>query len=658
MKNLIFIPLLFIHIQLSAAVYRLVSPGQTIELEISVADSITWSLFLSGDKIMGPSSLSLALSDGRILGQDTRVRRALRTSHNQVISTPIYRKSEVSNHYNQISIELRDGLGIIFRVFDDGAAYRLTTNIKQELTIQNEEVNLVFPTHQKAWVPYITARTPDPYITSFESTYQALPLEEIVPDTLIILPVLVEAGKGRKIVVTEVDLEGYPGMFLTLNASKNGFKGRFAPYPLEEVRGGHNNLQALVTKRADFIAKTEGQRSFPWRAIAVSTHDAQLLDNDLVARLAAHNRIGNLDWIRPGKVAWEWWNALNVYNVDFRAGVNTQTYKYYIDFAADNGIEYVILDEGWSEQESLLQIKPYIDLPEILLHAKTRGVGIILWAGWLPLNKEMEEVMKTYSALGVAGYKIDFMDRDDQPMVEFYYRVAEMAARYRQLVNFHGAYKPTGLQFTYPNVITFEGVYGLENVKWTDYTDMPGYAVTIPFIRALAGPMDYTPGAMVNATRHSWRAIFSNPMSQGTRCHQMAMYVVFESPLSMLADNPTHYKREPQSTAFIASIPTVFDQTIPLHGQLGEYVAIARRRNQNWYLGAMTNWQQRELKIDLAFLGNGDFVAEIFSDGINADRDARDYTRQVLRVTKFTKLDIKMLPGGGWAAIIKPLQTK
>lgn len=654
MKRLLSLTLIFIAMQSQASVYRLASPGQNLEIEIEVAQNVSWSLYLSGEKIMGPSTLSLTLDDGRVLGRGARVRRVRRESQNQVIQTPIYRKNEVTNRYNQIVIELRDGLGLTFRAFDDGAAYRLSTSMKQDLIIHNEEVNLVFPTHQTAWIPYITKRQADAYTTSFESTYTVHSLSEVVADSLIILPLLIDAGKGRKIVVTEVDLESYPGMFLTLNEARNGYSGRFAPYPLEEVRGGHNNLQALVTKRAGYIAKTSGTRSFPWRAVAVSQHDKELLDNDLVARLASPNRIGDLSWIKPGKVAWEWWNALNVFNVDFRAGVNTETYKYYIDFAANHGIEYVILDEGWSEQESLLQIKPYIDLPAIMAHAKKRGVGIILWAGWLPLNKEMEEVLRVYSAMGVAGYKIDFMDRDDQPVVEFYYRIAEKAAQYRQLVNFHGAYKPTGLQFTYPNVITFEGVYGLENVKWTDYTDMPGYDVTIPFIRALAGPMDYTPGAMNNATRESWRAIFNNPMSQGTRCRQLAMYVVFESPLSMLADNPTHYLKEPESTRFIASIPTVFDQTVALGGKLGEYVAIARRRNQNWYIGAMTNWAPRDIQISLSFLGEGQFEAEIFRDGINADRDARDYKREVMKVNKNTVLDLRMLNGGGWAAIIKP----
>ncbi|WP_026473353.1 glycoside hydrolase family 97 protein [Alkaliflexus imshenetskii] len=647
---------MFAQVWLQAEEHRVQSPSGIIEIRVNVADRLTWSLFLNGDLVMGPSDISLSVQNEGVLGRNTRVRRVTRQSINQVIQTPVYRKSSVVNHYNQMTLALRDGLGVVFRVYDDGVAYQLNTSFKKEIHILDEEANLVFPASEKAWVPYIVPRPFDPFSTSFESTYDVLKLDDIVADSLIIMPLLIELGNNRKAVITEVDLEEFPGMFLTINNQRNGFRGRFAPYPLEEVRGGHNNLQSIVTQRADYIAKTKGTRSYPWRAIAISQNDVELLDNDLVARLAAPNRIGDVSWIKPGKVAWDWWNDLNITGVDFRSGVNTETYKYYVDFAADNGVEYVILDEGWSEQESLLQIKPYIDLEGIITHAKNRGVGIILWAGWLPLNEEMDKVMALYSKMGVAGYKIDFMDRDDQPTVEFYYRVARKAAQYKQLVNFHGAYKPTGLQFTYPNVITFEGVYGLENVKWTDYLDMPLYDVTIPFIRALAGPMDYTPGAMINANRWNWRAVHSTPMSQGTRCHQLAMYVVFESPLSMMADNPTHYKREPESTAFIASIPTVFNQTVALSGKLGEYVAIARRNGADWYVGAMTSWESREIEIDFSFLKDGRYEAEIFRDGINADRNGNDYKRKVVEVTSDTRIKVYMAPGGGWAARLVPVK--
>ncbi len=636
---------------LEAQTYQVQSPDKTLQVEVNAGSEITWNLYHNGKMIMGPSVVSMTLEKEGVLGKNARVQKVTQQTVNNVIKTPIYKKNEVIDHYNQLTIELRDGLTLQFRAYDEGVAYRIATAFKKEITVVNEEANFVFSSPQKAWVPYIVSNL-ERYMTSFESTYNVLSLKDVDEGRLIIMPLLVEAGEGKKVVITEADLEDYAGMFVTINNQRNGFKGEHASYPLAEKTGGHNNLQAIVTQRANYIAKTKGSRTFPWRVFAVSDNDSQLLNNDLVARLASPNRIGDLSWIKPGKVAWDWWNDLNISGVDFRSGVNNETYKYYIDFAAENGVEYVILDEGWSEQSSLLHVKPHIDLQGIIAHAKSKGVGIILWGGWMPLDAEMDKVLDVYSKMGVVGFKVDFMDRDDQKTVNFYYRLAKKAAEYKMLIDFHGAYKPTGLQFTYPNVITFEGVYGLENVKWTEFTDFPGYNVTIPFIRAIAGPMDYTPGAMLNANRANWRAVFSTPVSQGTRCHQLAMYVVFESPLSMMADNPTNYLREPESTAFIASVPTVFDQTVALDGELGEFVAIARRKGDDWYVGAMTNWNEREIELNFSFLGEGNYSAEIFKDGINADRNAADYKRELMNVTNKSIVKVKMAPGGGWAARI------
>lgn len=635
--------------------YKLLSPSKTLQVEVEVADSVTWALYCDGKLIMGPSVISMTLENKGVLGKGSGVRRASLNSVNNLIKTPVYKKNEVVDNYNQISILLRDGMGLDFRAYDEGVAYRIVTAFKKDITVMSEEANFVFPTNKKAWVPYAVT-TMERYMTSFESTYEALDLKDIDQKRLIISPLLVDVGENRNVVITEADLEDYPGMFVTINKERNGFVAEHAPCPLMEEKGGHNNLQLIVKQRADYIAKTKGTRNFPWRVFAVSDNDMELLDNDLIAKLASPNRIGDLSWIKPGKVAWDWWNDLNISGVDFRSGVNTQTYNYYIDFAAEHGVEYVILDEGWSEQSSLLNVVPHIDLQSIINHAKEKGVGIILWGGWMPMDAEMDKVLDVYSKMGVKGFKIDFMDRDDQKIVDFYYRLAKKAAEYKLLIDFHGAYKPTGLQHTYPNVINFEGVHGLENVKWTKFTDFPGYDVTIPFIRAIAGPMDYTPGAMLNSNRENWRPVFSMPVSQGTRCHQLAMYIVFESPLAMMADNPTHYIREAESTNFITSVPTVFDQTVALGGELGKYVAIARCKSENWFIGAITSWEEREIEIDFSFLGEGNYQADVFRDGINADRNAADYKREIINVNKNSKLKVKMAPGGGWAATVKPVK--
>ncbi|WP_111445753.1 glycoside hydrolase family 97 protein [Breznakibacter xylanolyticus] len=630
---------------------ELTSPDGRLSVMVDVAPDVTWQMSLQNRIIMAKAPLALSLEKEGILGKDAVIKGVERFSMNEKIVSPVYKKSTVDNLYNQMTVRFAGNYAIEFRAFNTGVAYRFVTSFKKPVTVLNEQASFVFPTHQKAFVPYIDTKF-DRYATSFESLYHHIPLSDVKPDSLIITPMLVDLGLGQKAVITEADLEDYPGMFLTINNNKDGFNGEYATVPVEQERGGYNNLQLLVNKRGSYIAKTKGTRTYPWRVVAISENDAELLNNDLVYLLAAPSRIADVSWIKPGKVAWDWWNDWNISGVDFRAGVNTETYNYYIDFAAQSGIEYVIMDEGWAYSDNLMNIVPSIDLKAILAHAQQKGVGIILWAGWLPLDQDMENVFRTYSQMGVKGFKIDFMDRDDQQVVNFYYRSAELAAKYKLMLDFHGAYKPTGLQRTWPNCMTNEGVKGLENQKWYN-DDYPFYDVSIPYIRMLAGPMDYTPGAMRNANKGNFRPIHSTPMSQGTRCHQLAMYVVYESPLSMLCDNPSVYKKEPESVALMASIPTVFDETVALGGNVGESVVIARRKGDTWYVGALTNWDARTMTLDLSFLGDGEFKAEVFRDGINADREGSDYKREVITVSRSQKLDIQMAPGGGWVAVIK-----
>ncbi len=636
-------------------VLELTSPDGSLKVTIGVTDEIYWSLEVNDNLVAGPSSIALETENYGVLGEKPVLNNSFSETRSEVIETPFYKKSKIKNDYNELNLIFRGSYSMIFRAYNDGVAYRFVTSMNEDIFITGEKTEFIFPDAKEVYVPYV--REPvGRYQVSFESTYDVLKLDEVVSDSLIITPLLVKNNNGSSLVVSEADLENYPGMFLSMNDDATGFDAEYAAYPLEEEQGGHNNLQSYVTKRADYIAKTHGNRAYPWRMIAVGKNDAELLDNDLVYKLASPSRIDDTSWIKPGKVAWDWWNDWNVYNVDFRAGINTETYKYYIDFAAEKGIEYVILDEGWSESTNLLNVVPEIDLQAIIDHAKSKNVDVVLWAGWLPLRQNMDEVFEKYSSMGVKGYKIDFMNRDDQKMVEFYYQTASKAAEYEQFVLFHGSYKPTGLHRTYPNVLTYEGVFGLEQVKWTEYDNFPEYDVTVPFIRMLAGPMDYTPGAMENANRFNWHPVHSDPVSQGTRCHQLAMYVIFDSPFSMLCDNPTAYLQEPESVEFISAVPTVFDETVPLAGEIGDYVAVARRKDNTWYVGAMTDWDGRELELDLSFLREGEYKATVFADGINADRAARDYTKEEITVNGGDKLKIEMKSGGGWAAIIEPAE--
>ena len=471
---------------------------------------------------------------------------------------------------------------------------------------------------------------------------------------MIFLPAVVHANDGMNICFTETNLDDYPGMYLYNGDGGTSLEGRFAPYPLRCEPGGYNNIEVLVKERADYIARIEGPRTLPWRIAVVGT-DAGLAASDLSWLLAEPSKIDDTSWIRPGKVAWDWWNAWNISGVDFRAGINTETYEYYIDFAASQGIEYVIMDDGWAARhgEDLFEINTDIDLRRIIDYAASKNVGIILWAGYWAFDRDMERVCKHYAEMGVKGFKVDFMDRDDQLMTAFNYRAAETAARYGLVLDLHGTHKPAGLNRTWPNVLNFEGVHGLEQMKWSAATiDQMKYDATIPFIRQVAGPMDYTQGAMRNASRGNYRPVHSEPMSQGTRCRQLAEYVVFESPITMLCDSPSNYMKEPECFAFMASVPTVWDETVALTGSVGEYIAIARRSGDTWYIGAMTDWTPRELELDLSFIGNGNYDVESFADGINADRAARDFRKTVSELPQDRRLKIRMAPGGGYAARI------
>lgn len=636
--------------------FSLKSPDGKITVQLDAGDKMNWSVKHGPDVIISPSSFSLTLSTGEILGDKATVVSSKNSTVNTVFNTPIYKKKSVVDNYNQLVINCKGDYGIILRAFNDGVAYRFFTAKKGTITIQSEEANFNFANDHKSFVPYVRDfRGAEQYIQSFEALYTEAPLSKVYKDTLGFLPVLVEAG-SKKAVILEADLEDYPGMFVSPGTAGNfGLKGAFAGYPLTEFQGGFHMLNTMVSKRADYIAKVNGTRNYPWRAVVISDNDAALANNDMVQKLASPSRIADQSWIKPGKVAWDWWNDWNISHVDFKAGVNTETYKYYIDFAAANKVEYIVMDEGWSDALDLMKVSDKVNLKEILDYAKQKNTGVILWASWYATDNKLDEAFSKYAAMGVKGFKIDFMDRDDQKMVTSLNTIAKKAADHKLLVDYHGMFKPAGLQRTWPNVLNFEGVKGMENNKWTPNDDVPRYDVTLPFIRMMAGPMDYTPGAMRNATKAGFRPSNSLPMSQGTRCHQLAMYVVFEAPLQMLADNPTAYMKEQESTNFIARVPTVFDETVALDGKVAEYVALARKKNNQWFVGAMTNWNERDVMIDFSFLGEGKFEAEIFKDGINADKDPTDYKRELVSVSSKDKIKVHLAGGGGWAAIIRKL---
>ena len=650
--------------------YQLTSPDGQLTIGIHTDGTLQWSIQHDGTQVLLPSAIALKgvekSSSGKAIsfGPDVKVRKATRQSVNTSFATPFYKKAEVKDEYNALTLKCRGGFSVEFRAYDDGAAYRLVSELRKPYYVMAETADFNFAQPGRAFIPYVNDnRGGERYSFSFESYYDETPLSKLYADSLAITPLMVCLPEGKKAVIMEAGLSNYPGMFLLRNEAKaNSLKAEFAPIPMENKIGGHNRLNLVPTRRADRIytaGKNSGQRTFPWRVVLVSTQDTQLANNDMAQRLAPPCRIADTSWIKPGKVAWDWWNACNLTGVDFKAGINTPTYKAYIDFAAENHLEYIIIDEGWSSPENLLDVNPEIDFEALIAYGNQKNVGIILWSSWRNAIKDTDNTFKHYSKLGIKGFKIDFFDRDDQPVIRSKYELAQKAADNHLVLDYHGI-KPGGIQRAYPNILNFEGVKGLENAKWEPIVngqplhDFPRYDVSAPFLRMLAGPMDYTPGAMINATRSAFRAVYDRPMSQGTRVHQMAMYTLFESPLQMLADSPNKYRKEQECTDFIAKVPTVFDETVALDGKVGEYISLARCKDGIWYVGAMTDWTPRQCTIDLSFLSEGEYEAEIFADGINADREATDYRKEIRTVKANDKLNIEMAPGGGWTARITP----
>ena len=635
------------------------SPDGRITISVSVDGGVTYCVSKDGVQLIAPSGISMTLSDGTVYGgPQAKLQKVSFKSVNNVIPAVAYKKAQVPEKYNEMTLKFK-AFSLIFRAYDDGVAYRFVSASKVPFTVKGEQADFTFPQDWNCYVPYVTQNDETlegQFHNSFENIYKYEKISEFDNTHLAFLPLLVDAPNGVKLCITESDLLHYPGMYLYKGDKPCSYKSVFAPYPKNRVpEPGDRVISMYVEGTEDYIAKCDPACSFPWRVIGISNSDGQLLESDLVWLLASPAEAGSdFSWVKPGKVAWDWWNDWNLYGVDFRAGVNTETYKAYVDFASQFGIEYVILDEGWSDatKADLRTVVDALDLKALIAHAEKKNVGIILWAGFYPFQKDIEGICKHYAAMGVKGFKVDFMDSDDQQIPEFLERSAKAAAENHLMLDFHGIYKPTGLSRKYPNVVNYEGIHGLEQMKWNATTKQVDYDVTVPFIRFFAGPADYTQGAMRNANEDNLRAVNSEAMSPGTRCHQLGEYLVFFSPLNMLCDSPSNYQREPECTEFIASVPTVWDETLALENKVGQYASVARRSGNDWFVGAVGNWQERDLTVDLSFLGEGNWQIEIFKDGINADRAARDYKKTVSTVPADRKLTVHLAPGGGFAAKI------
>jgi alpha-glucosidase len=626
--------------------YSLRSPNGRIEVKVHVGDHLKYDVVYKEKPVLQDSQISMDI-EHKTLGASPKVLGSKQRSAENVLEPVVRQKfAKIRENYKELRLELDGGYAVVFRAYNEGVAYRFETSLAQgQVHVYSEEGLFNFSGDHTVYYPQ-----EESFFSHNERKYLPQQMSHITPAALASLPAVVDAGDGVKVAIAESDLEEYPGLWLH-GTSGNGLAATFPPYPVKEQLERDRDFK--VVESADYIAVTKGTRTYPWRVIGIADRDGDLLTNQLVWLLEKPSQVQDTSWIKPGKVAWDWWNANNIYGVDFKSGVNTETYKYYIDFAAKYGLPYIILDEGWYKLGNVLEVVPEINMEELTAYAKQKNVGIILWVVWKTLDDQMEPALNQFSKWGVQGIKVDFMQRSDQLLINFYNKLSYETAKRRMLVDYHGDQKPAVMTRTWPNLISTEGVRGLEWDKWSAETD-PLHDVTLPFTRMFLGPMDFTPGAMLNAQQVSFRPIHDRPMSLGTRCHQLAMYVVYESPLQMLADNPSNYLREPQMMEFLGPVPSEWDETRVLDGKIAEYVIVARRRGKEWYVGAMTNWTPRELDIDLSFLPDGSYSMEAYQDGVNADRYGSDYRQVKSSANKSTKLKLKLAPGGGWAARIHP----
>lgn len=647
MKLYYFLLLLIVPaLQVQAKSYQLNSPDGNLQLTVSVAGQTEWSLSAAGVKALEGNRIALDMGE-TILGDNAKVQKVTRGSVSERISAPFYRQSSFDSEYNWLTLKMKGGWSLEFRAYDDGVAYRFVTAFSGKRKVVGESVEFNFTSPYDMLVPYAITKKEDKYRNSFENRYKSVKAGDCAAaaERLAFLPVYVDLGSAGRLLLMESDLLDYPGMFL--RTTQEGFEAEFPPYP--------GNVQVQDAVYLDFLAEVEGSRTYPWRVVGYGRDDTDLPVNNMVYAIASPCRLDDISWIVPGESSWDWWAGFRLHGVDFKAGINTESYLYAVDFAAKYGLQYILVDAGWYKGSNLFAPIEGFDIGQICNYASSKGVKVMLWVSKGVLGLNPDKAFEHYSKIGVAGFKVDYFDSQEAAMVHRLAMYAEKAAKYHLVLDFHGIYKPTGLSRTYPNVLNYEGVAGLENMKWAmgDDFDMPLYDVTIPFIRQAAGPMDYTPGGLRNVVKKDFHPVYSRPVCQGTRAHQVACYVVFDSPLTMLCDSPSDYLKEDETTRFIASIPTVFDSTRILSGKAGEWVVTLREKDGIYYVGGMTSWEPRNLSIPLDFLPAGEWQCSMFADGVNADTVATDYKISVSGVNSSSVADAKLAPGGGFVMIIK-----
>ena len=627
--------------------FLLYSPDSALRLEIITGTQLAYKLFAGTQLLQSSSSVDLKLDNGLQLSDKLVVSMYKYRKVNELVNVAVpYRRPVISNHYQHLELIFKQPFSVEFRLYNNGMAYRIGTRFKDSIIIKYETAIFDVDSQSVVWFPHIDKRPEaDRFHTSFEGIYKKELLSGIPDSMLTYAPVTLSLPNGYHLSITDANLYDYPGMFL--QTANSGLQGVFAPYPLREVMTEGEFPQFMVTERANYIAKIKGTRMLPWRAVLVAKNDIDLPENDMIYLLGDPTTLTDFSWIRPGKGTDEWITGINLFNVPFEAGINTATYKYYIDFARRFGFDQVMLDAGWSDYRDLFKINPNLDMDELVAYAKKNDVKLMLWTLCSTLDKQLDAALAQFNKWGVSSIMTDFMDRDDQPMVNFYHRIAKACAEHKISVMFHGAFPPKGFNRTWPNAITQEGVLGAEWNIWSDLAT-PEHNVAIAYTRMLAGPLDYEPGLLLNAQKDQFRPIGKNPMSIGTRCHQLAMFVVYDSPLQIFSGNISQGLKEPVFMEFLGSIPTTWDETRILQGKIGEYIITARRKGNDWFIAGLNNSVAREIDLSFDFITEGDYKMIVCKDGLNAHNYGSDYVLNEMLVNKSTEYNLKMAPGGGF----------
>ena len=646
MKNILFtlIGLLLIT-QSFGKKYKLFSPDKKTEVTITLDPEISITTNYKSNKLFSIENISLDIEGEKFISAIEKVKKEKTNSVSRNIYPEIKEKyKEIYENYNELLLDFKGEFSLTVRAYNNGVAYRFNTTFEDNIVVNKENFNLHFNEKDSIYL-----QKSETFNSSYETPYEYSAVKDVTTDGYCCLPALVKKSNGTNIIITESDLVDYPGLWLKATGTST-IKSANAGYPESFKYEGNSYSQGQVKKHAGYIAKVKGTRSFPWRIFAIAENDAELITNTLVYQMATPLQIDDVSWIKPGVVTFDWWGRRNIYGTDFKSGMNTATAKYFIDFCSNFGFEYFLFDDSWSKQDDLLAIHPDLNMEEVMDYAKKKEVKIMVWAIWNTFLQQEEEAWNQFEKWGIGGIKFDFMNRDDQKMVQFYYHVAKEAAKRKMVLDFHGAYKPSGLRRAYPNVLTREALIEFEYNGWTNH-DTPEHHNLLPYIRMVAGPMDYIPYTTHNSTKKNFRPVGDMPMGQGTRAHSMALFVVLESPMQMLPDSPSDYYREKECTEFISKIPTEWDDLKVLQAKIGEHTVVARKNGDNWYIGAITNWNDKSFKINLDFLDNGEYQMEYIEDGINADTRAIDYRKKTKMVSNSETIEINLAPGGGWISI-------